>query len=79
MAAVVEICWGDSVWKEMKGELGPRLVRYLLWGGFKLVRLYLELDENHQSLKRFIIHVRHPQFFVRSGLAKLGLEARKNY
>ncbi|KAJ5174843.1 uncharacterized protein N7482_000720 [Penicillium canariense] len=79
MAAIVEICWGNTVWKEMKRELGPRLVRYLLWGVFKPVRLYLELDESHRSLKRFILHVRHPEFFVRSGLAKLGLEARKIY
>ncbi|OKO89600.1 hypothetical protein PENSUB_13666 [Penicillium subrubescens] len=43
MAAIVETCWGNVVWKEMKRELGPLL------------------------------------FFVRSGLFRLGPEARRAY
>jgi hypothetical protein len=41
MAAIVETCWGNVVWKEMKRELGPLLVSFPLWGVFKPVRLYL--------------------------------------
>lgn len=79
MAAIVEICWGDSVWGEIERELGSRLIPFPLWGKFKAVKLYLELDESIGSLRRFILRVRHPQFFVRSGLNKLGPEARKKY
>ena len=79
MAAIVEICWGYCAWGELERELGPCLVPFPLWGDFGAVRLYLELNEGAKSLRRFILHVRHPQFFVRSGLGKLGVEARKNY
>ncbi|KAJ5342885.1 hypothetical protein N7541_012009 [Penicillium brevicompactum] len=76
MSAIVEICWGQDVWKEMERAVGSRLIRLPLWGIFEPVRLHLELAEDHRSLKRFIIQVDHPQFFVRSGLARLGPEAR---
>ncbi|CAI7611635.1 unnamed protein product [Penicillium bialowiezense] len=76
MSAIVEICWGRDVWKEMERAVGSRLIRLPLWGIFQPVRLHLELTEDHRSLKRFIIQVDHPQFFVRSGLARLGPEAR---
>lgn len=79
MSAVVEICWGRDVWKELEGEMHARLILFSLWGTFKLVRLYLELAEDAQSLRRFVLHVYHPQFFCRTGLAKLGPEARKNF
>lgn len=68
MSAVVEICWGKDVWNIME-KTNPRLARFPLWGSFKDVRLWLELDG--QSLKRFIIHVYHPQFFCRIGQEKL--------
>jgi hypothetical protein len=57
MAVVVEVCWSEFVWKEIERDLGSRLVRFHLWGVFKPVRLYLELDEKHQSLKRFLVRV----------------------
>lgn len=50
-----------------------------LWGVFKPVRLYLELEKGKKSLKRFIIWVHHPQFFVRSGFFRLRPEARRAY
>jgi hypothetical protein len=54
-------------------------VNFPLWGVFKPVRLYLELEKSKKSLKRFIIWVHHPQFFVRSGLFRFGPEARRAY
>lgn len=60
-------------------ELGSRLVPFPLWGEFDAVMLYLEFGENGKSVRRFILHVRHPQFFVGSGLGKLGAEARTKY
>jgi hypothetical protein len=78
MSAIVEICWGCDVWKEIKKAIGSRLIRLPLWSIFEPVRLYLELDENRQAI-RFILRVDHPQFFVRSGIAKLGTEARKKF
>ncbi|KAK2768799.1 hypothetical protein FQN54_000657 [Arachnomyces sp. PD_36] len=77
MAAVVEICWGRDAWKELGRH--SRVVSFPLWGTFKPVRLYLELTEEGQSLKRFVLHVYHPQFFCRTGLAKLGPKARENF
>ncbi|OOQ84160.1 hypothetical protein PEBR_31593 [Penicillium brasilianum] len=79
MAAIVEICYGEHVWKEMKRELGSRLIRLPLWSKFESVRLYLEVDKDHQNLRRFILYVRHPTFFVRSRLHALGPQARKDY
>jgi hypothetical protein len=79
MAAIVEICYGEDVWKEIKRELGSQLIRFPLWSKLESVRLYLEVDKDHQHLRRFILYVRHPQFFVRSGLHKLGPQARKDY
>lgn len=59
MRAVVEICWGESVWTTMH-EMFP-LVPFTLWGRWKDIKLYLELDENQQSVKRFVLLVYHPQ------------------
>ena len=56
-------------------KINPQLVRFPLWGSFKDVRLWLELDG--QSLKRFIIHVYHPQFFCRVGQEKLHKTTRE--
>ncbi|KAL3478803.1 hypothetical protein BJX99DRAFT_100769 [Aspergillus californicus] len=79
MSAVVEICWGRDLWKEMECNMGIRLVSFPLWGAFSSVRLYLELGEDGRSLIRFILYVYHPQFFCRSGIGKLGPERRKSF
>lgn len=79
MAAIVEICHGEHAWKEMKRELGSRLIRFPLWSKFESVGLYLEVDEDYQHLRRFILYVRHPTFFVRPRLHALGPQARKDY
>jgi hypothetical protein len=79
MSAVVEVCWGRDVWKEMECNMGIRLVSFPLWGAFSSVRLYLELGDDGRSLIRFILRVYHPQFFCRSGIGKLGPERRKSF
>ena len=66
MLAVVEICFGEEVFKEIRKT--TRLVRFPLWGMFRSVRLWLELaDSGSNSMKRFIIQAYHPQFFSRPG------------
>lgn len=66
MSAVVEICFGEEVFKEIHKT--ARLVRFPLWGTFKSVRLWLELGNSNSSpMKRFIIQAYHPQFFSRPG------------
>lgn len=58
MFAAVEICFGEHVFNELRRT--ARLVRFPLWGTFKPVRLWLELDAS-DSLKRLIIQTYHPQ------------------
>ncbi|CAI7665406.1 unnamed protein product [Penicillium glandicola] len=66
MSAIVEICFGEDVFKEIRKTV--RLVRFPLWGMFKSVRLWLELDDSKSSsMKRFMIQAYHPQFFSRPG------------
>lgn len=79
MSAVVEVCFGKDVWKEV--ETSTQLIPFPLWGAYKDVRLYLEL-ENMQTMKRFVIHAYHPQFFCRPGrgrLVKRGSEFLETY
>lgn len=72
MSAVVEICFGDHVFKEVSRS--SNLVRFPLWGKFRPVKLWLELDEhNPAAVKRLVIQAFHPQFFHRkSSLKRLG-------
>lgn len=66
MSAVVEICFGEEVFKEIFKVV--YLVRFPLWGVFKSVRLWLEFDDSNLiSMRRFIIQAYHPQFFSRPG------------
>lgn len=66
MSAAVEICFGEDVFKEIRKT--ARLIHFPLWGMFKSVRLWLELDDSDSSsMKRFIIQAYHPQFFSRPG------------
>ena len=63
MSAIVEICWGEVVWKKVERE--GHLVRLPLWGKYKGVKLYLELEADGEKLKRFVFWVHHPQWFFR--------------
>ncbi|KAL3442629.1 hypothetical protein BJX65DRAFT_312665 [Aspergillus insuetus] len=63
MAAIVEICWGENAWRRVREEVC--LVQFPLWGDYKDVKLYLELDESRKRLKRFVFWVHHPQWFFR--------------
>jgi hypothetical protein len=60
----------DSVCK-----LRENMSAVVLWGTFKDVRLWLELDG--QSLKRLIIHAYHTQSFCRIGQGKLRKTSRE--
>lgn len=73
MSASAEICFGKDVWKEV--EKCTQLIPFPLWGAYKDVRLYLEL-EDMQTMKRFVIHAYHPQFFCRPGRGKLVKSSR---
>ncbi|KAJ5953191.1 hypothetical protein N7454_000087 [Penicillium verhagenii] len=64
MAAVVEICWGANVRERMLRSLQNSIRILPLWGRYKGVSLYLELNEDKSLLKRFMIFVNHPQFFM---------------
>lgn len=63
MTAIVEICWGEVVWRRTKQRV--QLIRFPLWGTYKDVKLYLELDEGGGRLRRFVFWVHHPQWFSR--------------
>lgn len=68
MFAVVEICFGEEAFKGVSKS--AHLIRFPLWGMFKSVRLWLEIDDNLTSMRRFIIQAYHPQFFSRPGRFK---------
>jgi hypothetical protein len=68
MSAVVEICFGEDVFQAV--QQASRLVQFPLWGKFKSVRLWLELDDSESILKRFVIHAYHPSFFFRPSRRK---------
>lgn len=61
MRAVVEICWGEYVWTTMQAMFP--MVHFPLWGKWKDIKLYLELSEDQQTVKRFVFLVYHPQHF----------------
>lgn len=42
-----------------------QLIRFPLWGKYKNVRLFLELEETGPKLKRFVFWVHHPRWFFR--------------
>lgn len=78
ISAVVEIVWGQEVWKEV--ERSARLIRFPLWGDYQHVRLYLELEESGNTLKRFVFHIYHPQFICKSGRSsEAAREVREKY
>ncbi|KAJ5166899.1 uncharacterized protein N7482_005680 [Penicillium canariense] len=62
--AVVEICWGANVRERMLRRLQNNMCTLPLWGRYEGVTLYLELGEDKTSVRRFIIFVNHPQFFM---------------
>ncbi|GAQ09335.1 hypothetical protein ALT_6656 [Aspergillus lentulus] len=64
MKAVVEICWGANVRERMLRHLQKNLRILPLWGRYQGVDLYLELADDQESVKRFIIFANHPQFFM---------------
>ncbi|KAF9890745.1 hypothetical protein FE257_005611 [Aspergillus nanangensis] len=59
MSAIVEICWGEVAWRKVEQQV--ELIRFPLWGKYKDVRLYLELEENGSELKRFVFWVLNVQ------------------
>ena len=63
MTAKVELCWGKHVRERMKALVN--LVPIKLWGSFRDVEIFLELEE--QQVIRFILFVAHPQFFFYHG------------
>ncbi|OKL60187.1 hypothetical protein UA08_04921 [Talaromyces atroroseus] len=67
MAAVVELCWGANV-KSRMHHCFPDLQPLPLWGRYEGVTLYLEHQKdqtgNCKSIRRFIIFVRPPQYFM---------------
>lgn len=63
MSAIVEICWGEVAWRKLEQDVRP--VRMPLWGKYKNVKLYLELEAGGNKLKRFVFWVHHPQYFFR--------------
>lgn len=74
MAAKVEICWGKPVRQRMKELLN--LIPLKLWGDYKDVELFLELDDD--SIVRFVIFVCHPQhFFYHSHFTEDGIRFRE--
>lgn len=63
MSAIVEICWGEVTWRKLEKEV--RLVQLPLWGKYRGVKLYLELEADGTNLKRFVFRMYHPQYFFR--------------
>ncbi|KAF9886063.1 hypothetical protein FE257_012120 [Aspergillus nanangensis] len=68
MKAVVVICWGSAVRKRLLGT--PKKAGWLqnleilkLWGRYSGVEVFLELNTNRKSLKRFVLFVKHPSYF----------------
>lgn len=64
MKAVVEVCWGRNVQDRMMICLQKNLRILPLWGRYDGINLHLELSEQMTSVKRFIVFVNHPQFYV---------------
>jgi hypothetical protein len=78
MWAAVEICFGKDAFVELSKS--ANLVRFPLWGTYKTVRLWLELNPDSTSIKRLIVEAYHPAFFSRPGrFKKQGLEFKETY
>lgn len=74
MGAKVEICFGKNVREKMEKQL--ELVPLRLWGEFRDVEIFLEMQD--QTLLRFVLFVCHPQFFFYHGAtSESGLKFRK--
>lgn len=54
------------------------MVHFPLWGKWKDIKLYLELSEDQQTVKRFVFLVYHPQHFRfnRNGIEQWMLRAK---
>lgn len=66
MLAIVEICWGEIVSNKSQNSSGSwELIRFPLWGRYRDVKLFLEIEKESQTIRRFVFHVRHPQYFCR--------------
>lgn len=68
MQAVVVICWGAAVRKRLLGTANkPGWFRnyemVTLWGRYGGIELFLELNADRKSMKRFVLFVKHPSHF----------------
>lgn len=68
MQAVVVICWGSAVRNRLLGNSKKsgwfqKYEMLRLWGLFGGIELYLELNADKTSMKRFVLFVKHPSYF----------------
>lgn len=78
MAAVVEICWGKPVRQDQEKFL--ILEPLELWGHLKGFTLYLEMNKSRDKIRRFLIFVYHPQFFMmRTTDSEKGQQVRETF
>lgn len=61
MWAKVEIWMGKDAFEDLSKS--AILKHFPLWGKFEKVRLWVEVDNDQTSVKRFIIHAYQPAFF----------------
>ncbi|KAJ5968012.1 hypothetical protein N7501_004260 [Penicillium viridicatum] len=64
MWATVEICMGKDAFEDLSKS--AILKPFPLWGKFEKVRLWVEVDNNQTSVKRFVVQAYHPAFFPKS-------------
>lgn len=64
MWAAVEICMGQDAFADLSKS--AILKPFPLWEKFEKVRLWVEVDKDQTSVKRFVVHAYHPAFFPRS-------------
>lgn len=62
MTAKVEVVWGKPMRQLLFNSLA--LISFTLWGSCEGLEIYLEKDEVGNGIKRIIIPVDHPQFFL---------------
>lgn len=64
MWATVEICMGKDAFEDLSKS--AILKPFPLWGKFERVRLWVEVENDQTSVKRFVVQAYHPAFFPKS-------------
>lgn len=64
MWATVGICMGKDAFEDLSKS--AILKPFPLWGKFERVRLWVEVDNDQTSVKRFVVQAYHPAFFPKS-------------